>query len=167
MPIPTWTNGQILTASDVNSWFVPVYTYKTASTSRATNTTLTADPHLVAAMAANAMYDLSGLLDYEADVTGDFKFQFTLPASATMNWAYTGWSPSDTFFNNAGNAVATVGNVGGGGAGSANSRGVNIFGSIVTSSTAGNLGINWAQQVSSGTATILHQYSYLKLVRVG
>lgn len=165
MAVKQWAAGDVLAAADMNAWTVPVYIYKTAATSRTSNTTLTADPHLIVPMAANAMYDLTGLIDYEADVTGDLKFQFTLPASATMNWAYIGWSPSDNFFHNAQNSAATVGNVGGGGA--ASGRGVSIFGSIVTAGTAGNLGLNWAQQVSSGTATILHQYSYLKLVRVG
>ena len=166
MAVKQWAAGDVLAAADMNSWTVPVYTYKTASTSRATNTTLTADPHLIAPMAANAMYDLSGLLDYEADVTGDFKFQFTLPAGATMNFNWVGFSSSDAFTNNAQNVAATVATAGGGGAGSANSRGINLMGNIIMSSTAGNLGINWAQVVSSATATIVHQYSYLKLVRV-
>jgi hypothetical protein len=55
----------------------------------------------------------------------------------------------------------------GGGGGAGTGRGVTITGNIVTSSTAGNLGVNWAQSSSVATATIWHQYSYLKLVRVG
>jgi hypothetical protein len=165
MAVKQWAAGDLATAADMNAWTVPVYTYKTALTSRASNTTLTADPHLIAAMAANAMYDLIGMLDYEADATGDMKFQFTLPASATMNYAWTGYTPADSISVNGGNTASTVNQIGGGGAGVA--RSVLLLGNIVTSSTAGNLGINWAQNASVVTATIWHQYSYLKLERVG
>ena len=165
MAVKQWAAGDVLAAADMNAWTVPLYLYKTASTSRASNTTLTADRHLIVPMAANAMYDLVGLIDYEADATGDLKYQFTLPAAATMNYAWIGFTAADAMTDNAGNVAATVTTVGGGGAGVA--RGNTITGSIVTSSTAGNLGLNWAQSSSVATATILHQYSYLKLVRVG
>jgi hypothetical protein len=164
LAIPTWTVGQVLTASDVNTWFVPLYAQKTANTSRASSTTLTADPHLIVAMAASATYDLTCLFDYEADAANDMKFQFTLPAGGTMNYNYCGWGTTDLFTNNAGNGSGTVPTIGGGGAGVA--RGVTIMGNIVTSS-AGNLGVNWAQNSSGGVATIWHTSSYMKLVRVG
>lgn len=157
--------GDIATAAVANQWFLPLYLYKTASTSRASTTTLTADPHLIVPMAANAMYDLLGMLDYEADATGDMKFQFTLPAAATMNYAWTGYTPADSISVNGSNTASTVNQIGGGGAGVG--RSVLLLGNIVTSSTAGNLGVNWAQNASVATATIFHQYSYLKLVRVG
>ena len=165
MPIPTWTTGQVLSASDVNTWFVPRFAYKTAQTSRASTTTLVADPHLIVPVDANAHYVLTGLIDYEADVTGDVKFQFTLPAGASMNFAWVGWQASDTFSNNGTNTTATVVTLGGGGAGQG--RGNTIAGTVTTAGTAGNLGVNWAQNVSSGTATIWHAESYLMLVRVG
>lgn len=166
MPIPTWTTGQVLTASDVNTWFVPRHAYKTANTSRTSTTTLAADPHLIVPVDANAMYELTGLIDFEADAAGDMKFQFTLPASATMNYTWLSWTAvADLFTNNATNNQTTVASIGGGGAGVG--RGVILQGNVTTAGTAGNLGINWAQNTSSGTATIWHQYSYLKLLRVG
>src|SRR5690349_21162845 len=149
----------------MNTWTVPRFAYKTASTSRATNTTLAADPHLVVPVDANAHYVLTGLIDYEADATGDMKYQFTLPSGATMNFSWIGFTAADTFTNNGTNTTSTVVSVGGGGAGQG--RGHTIQGTITTGSTAGNLGVNWAQNVSSSTATIWHAESYLQLDRIG
>ena len=166
MAVKQWAAGDVLAAADMNSWTVPVYLYKTAATSRTSNTTLTADPHLVAPMAANAMYDLTCLLDYDSDAAADFKAQFTLPAGATMQYAWAGFTSSDVQTFNGTNSAATVVTVGGAGIGGANGRGIFILGSIVTSSTAGSLGVNWAQGSSVAIATTLHQWSYIKLFRV-
>jgi hypothetical protein len=166
MAAPTWIIGQVLSASDVNTWFVPRFAYKTASTSRTSTTTLAADPHLIVPVDGSAMYELIGFIDFEASVTGDMKFQFTLPASATMNYAWISWTAgADLFSNNAGNTQSTVNSIGGNGAGIA--RGCSIQGTVTTAASGGNLGVNWAQDTSSATATIWHAQSYLKLVRVG
>jgi hypothetical protein len=171
VPVPVPAVGDPATAlwadtvaNDINNFFQPIYVFKSANTSIASSTALTPDPHLIVPMVANAMYDMYGLLDYEADVTGDMKYQFTLPAGATMNFAWVGYSGGDAATFNGTNTSATVNTIGGGGAGAGRSN--TLMGSIVMSSTAGNLGLNWAQAVSSATATILHKYSYIKLTRV-
>src|SRR6266536_3701246 len=119
MPIPTWVTGQVWDATDVNLWCVPRFAYKTASTSRASTTTLAADPHLIVAVDANAKYELTGLIDYEADVTGDMKFQFTLPAAAVMTYSFEAYTAADNPTFNGGNTTANVIIAGGGGAGGA------------------------------------------------
>ena len=36
MAIPTWSSGEVLSASDVNDYFVPLAAYKTGDTGRTT-----------------------------------------------------------------------------------------------------------------------------------
>ena len=61
MPLPTWTAGQVLAASDVNTWFVPL-SIVNREHSRASNTSITADPHLLLALDANAIYQVEALI---------------------------------------------------------------------------------------------------------
>jgi hypothetical protein len=166
LPIPTWSVGQVLAAADVNSWFVPLFVSKPANTSRTSNVTLANDPDLVLPVAAGATYQFNGMLDYEADVTGDLRFTLVAPAASTLLFGFSGFTGADNATFNGGNASGGTGLIiGGGGAGVA--RSVFISGVLITTSTAGNLTLQWAQSVSSGTATIMHANSYLTARRVG
>jgi hypothetical protein len=165
MPVPVRVTGQVLSASDVDTWFVPRWIHKTGATSRASTTTLTADPHLTLPVDANGTYQITCEIDYEADGVADLKIGWTVPASAAGNWTWAGYTTADNPSFNGGNTFASTGPMGGAGAGQA--RIVKIGGLLAVSSTAGNLTLTWAQNVSSGTPTILHTYSYLRIDRVG
>jgi hypothetical protein len=170
LPIPTWSVGQVLAAADVNTWFVPRFVYKTGSTSRASNTTATADPDLALPVDANAVYDLEVLLHFDGASGGDMKTQWSGPASMGLTGVWSALGLSAT--TSANDQVAAPANtspwqvsIGAVGAGTA--VGATFRATVTTSVTAGTLSLLWAQSVSNGTATILHAGSSLRLDRVG
>jgi hypothetical protein len=163
MPIPTYSVGQVVGASDVNLWFLPRFAYKTADTSRASTTTLVNDPHLVLPVDATAVYQMNCCLDYSAGTVGDINVTFTAPSGATLDWNGSGYTVSDNPQWNGGNAATVAVAFGGG---NASRRFIDIKGMLQVSSTAGSLTCQWAQSVSDVSATILRQYSYLRIDRV-
>ena len=164
--IPTWTSGEVLTASDVNSWFVPLAAVKPGDTSIASSTSLTNDPDLVLAVASNATYRVDAFLDYEGNTngSGDFKAQFTVPSGATLAYTHFGLNGSGNVGSptilaaSASYTYATNG--------SGVKQGIVITGTLIVSSTSGNLQLQWAQGESNSTATILHAGSSLMARRI-
>jgi hypothetical protein len=168
LPPPTWSVGQVLTASDVDSWFVPLVGYKASDTSRTSTTTAANDADLIIQLAANAIYEWRCWLNYEGGTQGssDLKLDWSsIPAGATLRG-------SATYVNASGGAVTEVYISGGGGSiaagtnGAAAIRGFRALGTIVTSAAASGFAVKWAQNTSSGTSTILHAGSILKAWRV-
>ena len=156
--------GDVLTAGECNDWFLPRFAYKTADTSRASTTTLANDPHLILPADASAIYQVNCCLDYSAGTTGDFNVTFTVPSGATLDWNGSGYSGSDAQMWNGGNPAGTAVAFGGG---NASRRFVIVMGMLQVGGTAGSLTCQWAQSASDASATILRQYSYLRLDRVG
>lgn len=170
MAIKVWSPGDVLTASDMNSWTIPLVAIKPSDTSRTSTTSVTADPDLVVAVAANSSYWFQCYLNYEgaATGTGDLKWNFTVPAGATLRYqsvsvntsgtlsplligpTWTGASTNSAGTNGSGNAMSLV-----------------MTGTLVVAGTAGNCTLNWAQVTSSGTSTIVHTQSALKLDHIG
>ena len=166
MPAPVFATGDVPTAAQVNSWFVNVLVaYKTADESVTSSTTFQDDDHLTVAVEANCVYVLEMVLSYDALAAGDLKTQFVMPAGATVVGAALGLTTT---------AAATtddyttswvgLANVGGVGAGS--TQAVYARGLFTTSGTAGTLKLQWAQTVSSATATRIFTGSYMLLRRV-
>lgn len=133
---------------------LPDIAVKSSNTSRTSTTTLTADPHLVIALEANATYDFDMELLYNGGTNGssDLKYGFTGPAGYAM-----------TLGNISVTIPAGVGIGGGtqattfvtGSVGTSSPLMTRVTGTVTTSSTAGNLTLTWAQNTSSGTATTL------------
>jgi hypothetical protein len=166
MAIPTWTPGEVLASADVNSWFVPLAAVKASDTSRTSTTTLANDPDLTLAVAANCTYVFDMYLDFEGDTTGngDLKWKWAVPASTTMRFgiAYSTTSPAVSVSNSFTQAstVSAASN------GAGTLQGLSARGTIVTSAAAGNVVLQWAQNTSSGTATIVHAQSHLYAFRI-
>jgi hypothetical protein len=167
MAIPTWVTGQVLSATDVNNWFVPVVAYKTGDSTRASTTTVSNDADLVAPLATNAFYVLTMYLYFEGSNT----------ASQGLKWGFafpTGWTMRYHAIYSSASGVATVGvsyvgtDVNAAGTnGAGNNRGLTINGSVFTSSSSGNLQFQWAQNVSEASTVTLHAQSYMMLNRMG
>lgn len=124
---------------------------KTASTSRASTTTTTVDPHLVVAVEANATYNVLANLVWRPSGSGGFRFKFTGPTGAEM-----------IYLDNDSGSVLTINseltfNI---------TTGASIGGILVTAGTAGNLSLFWAQNASNATATVLNEHSGLWVRRV-
>jgi hypothetical protein len=165
LAIPTWTVGEVLASADVNNWFVPRCVVKPSDTSRASNTTFSNDPALLLPFEANSVFQFTAGIDYEADATGDFKFQWTVPAGASMLYLFSAYTPADNITLNGGNGASSPFTIGGAGAGTR--RALLCTGVVTIGSTAGNLAFQWAQAASSATAAIVHAQSYLTAFRVG
>jgi hypothetical protein len=166
MAIPTWITGEVLTASDVNRWFVPLAIKKTSNTSRSSTTSITSDPQLVLAMDVNADYKFEALVLYDGASGGDIQFRFAVPTGATMNFTAIHDDASSTHvgfdivYNNG--SILTCSATGAG-----NSRGLSMTGMVTTANTAGNLTFQWGQNTSNGTATTVEVGSYMYLQRCG
>lgn len=130
---------------------------KTADTSRTTNTTITADPHLTIEVEASAKYLVVLRAAILSPAAADFQCDWSVPTGATLNRysihyaTGTVVSPSAAFdasFSTSGSDDALL-----------------IMGTLVVSTTAGSLTWRWAQFASSGTTTV-YEGSSLHLVRV-
>jgi len=184
MPIPTWNTGQVLSASDINEWFVPRFAYKTSDTSKTNDATLAADPHLVVTVDANAVYELGGLVIYSADSAssfGDIQIGWSGPAGMTGTWA--GLGPGTTVISDpSGTLTADVASPHGymvrtegtditatrvsGGITVSDILATRIRGLIHISATSGSFALNWSQAAASSSATTVYADSYISLRRV-
>jgi hypothetical protein len=166
MAIPTWTPGEVLTASDVNTWFVPSVAYKSSAQNVTSSTTLVNDTALFLPVTANAFYVFELFLFIEGGAGGssDFKMLFAFPAGLTASYGgdYTG--PAGTaqiggYYQQ--NTTTSIGTIGAG-----NGRAARFSGSIQVSATAGNWQLTWAQNTSNATATTVEPGSYMMMQRI-
>lgn len=156
--------GQQLNAEHLNG-ILPLCAFKSADES-VSNNTYQNDDHLVVAVEANRDYIVEVLLLFTGGATGDAKWQFTMPAGAVLTWGiYT----IDT-----GGTIATVGNSNQsspagnsqtGTVGTSTYRATFIRGTLEVGGTAGNFQLQWAQNTTDATATVLRRGSHLMLTR--
>ncbi|MFH9038508.1 hypothetical protein ACH4FA_03915 [Streptomyces sp. NPDC017966] len=128
---------------------------KTADESVVSSTTLQNDNHLVLPVVANATYTLFLMCIFSGATTGDIKFDWTVPSGTVLRWSdQTGVSGlhSDVDVYSAPGGTTQVA--------------FQIWATVVTSSTAGNVQFRWAQNASDATATIVRTNSSLQLTRV-
>jgi len=165
MPGP-FQAGQKLTAAALDSFAAPLAVIKPSDQSVTSSTTLVNDTALVVPVVASATYLFDCFLDYEGGTLGaaDLKISWSVPAGATLRYdqLYRNTSGNPVTWgegtNGAGNTMGT---------GGAGTRFAAIMkGSLVMSSTAGSLQLQWAQSTSSATATIVHAQSFLALWRI-
>ena len=174
MAVKQWAVGDVLSASDMNVWTVPVFASKPSNTSRNSTTTVSDDPDLFLPVAAGATYVVTGVIFYDGPAagTGDIKWTFTVPSGATGQYQMIHQNISG---NTAGmwqvnwtdgpNLVTTQANAQG--LGSPNVLAMTLNGLLVTGGSAGNLQWRWAQNTSNGTNTRVYNQSYLCAQRVG
>jgi hypothetical protein len=169
MAVPTWVSGQVLTASDVNTWFVPLAAIKTSNESVTSSTTLQNDDDLFVSVTSNSTYIVHCLINCDGASTGDIKIQFTGPAGASFTGlcnglAIGGATGSDDQVASIDLATAkSFGLAGGAGV----TRPVNIHGNLVIAGTSGTFRLQWAQDTSDATATRVLTGSHLILQRIG
>jgi len=179
---PTIAAGQRLTASLLRSMQTQTVR-KTADTSRSATTTLTADPHLVITLEANAVYTMDGWIKYDGPTAGDLTISFTAPSGCLGE--YTSWGAGNGVVGATstptlqqdvqdvrGYLIRTETND------IQASRGFGCLGTGITpltlrlngtirnSSTPGTYSFNWAQTTSNATATTLYTDSWVRLQRI-
>lgn len=160
-PNAATTSGALIRADGTN--FVaaspPSIKRKAADTSRNSTTTVTDDPDLLFAVAANEVWDFEAhLFVISADATPDFKFTCTGPSGSTVT--YAGIRQDDS-----GNATSIAATAGGTttlvNMGSSQLNIITISGTCTNGATPGNLSIQWAQNVSNATNTTLKAGSFM------
>ncbi|MGW3499371.1 hypothetical protein ACWDMY_01315 [Streptomyces globisporus] len=128
---------------------------KTADESVTSSTTLQNDNHLVLPVVANATYSLFLMCIFSGGTVGDIKFDWTVPTGTVLRWSdQTGTSGlhSNVDVYSAPGGTTQVA--------------FQVWATVVTSGTAGNIQFRWAQNASDATATIVRANSHLCLDRV-
>lgn len=143
------------------------FAYKPADQSVTSSVALVNDTALALPVAANATYFMVLYLDYEgASGAGlGIRWGWTFPAGLTMRHGQLGNSGSALNGAVGGtNTQATVGTALSNGA--AVLQSLILIGTVAVSSTPGTLQLQWAQDTSSATSTIVHAGSVLGMWRI-
>jgi hypothetical protein len=141
---------------------------KSASTSRASTTTVAADPHLTMTLSVGT-YLLDSLLMYDGDAAADLKLGWIAPAGTTGAWwpggadssvAALASTPRWGALSDITTSTIPVGAVGAG-----TIMACRPVGTVVIT-TAGTFALAWAQNASSATPTVLRGQSTLQMRRI-
>lgn len=136
---------------------------KTARETVTSSTTLQNDDHFTFAVAANKTYQLQGLLFVSAANSGGFKWLFTVPSGTTGRGATSG---GGTLYNGVDLDLATGLGASGSNTITNNNVDIRFSGYLTTSSTAGNIVFQWAQNQSNATGTYIERGSIMTLTEV-
>lgn len=171
MTYPTLYAGQRFTAALATS-MLPLIAAKTATTDRASTTTVTADPELVIAVDANAEYLFEFYLRISGIQAGGIDIQPTTPSGGSGSYSCVRLIADQTADNgqlvesrssirmsfNVETEFSPVSTTG--------HQVLDGGGRLYVGGTAGNFSIDWAQNASNATATSMHADSWIKLTRV-
>jgi hypothetical protein len=159
MAPPVYTAGHVVTAADVNSWFMPLAGYKTSTTVRNT-LTKSIDPDLQITLAASSVYQVQAAVIYTSANAMDFTW--VIPASSTGGYVAVSneaggvnWTSGLTW-----GATETVGALGG------RVNGIVVHGMLQTAGSGGTFGFSWASSTGPVNCT-LGVGSVLTVNRVG
>jgi hypothetical protein len=130
------------------------------SSTIASNTTLADDSVLTLAVDATATYLFEMFLAYATGATADFKWQITGPAGAIFRAGWTGRDTAGVMSNGYVTISSPVSN----GQNGSNDV-VIVTGNFVTTGTAGNLTLQWAQNTSDAATTKTVAGSHISLIR--
>jgi len=144
----------------------PVHARKTADETVSNSTTLQNDDALFVAVAANCTYELRLYVIYDAGTTADYKWALTYPAGSTLNYTVVTHAADLTFTEPGASAVASGTAVAAGGNGLGTPRGIHVLGNLVTSTTAGTLQYQWAQNGAVVENTLTKAGSQLVVARL-
>lgn len=152
------------TVSDLASAATDGVVRKAADESVTSSTTMQDDDELLVALDANSHYIFHALISYDASTTGDIKMQFTVPSGASgrrhsLHAQSTATSCSSSAQSTWGGPITTaITSIGGTGAVCE----ALIDGYVSTSGTSGNLRLQFAQDVSDATASIVKAGSFIQ-----
>lgn len=127
------------------------------------STTLQDVTKLLFAVGASETWIFELFISYISGTTPNIKFSLSSPSGATIRWGITrliaGVTASDPVYE-----ILTSGEKGILGTGA--SQGIHIMGTIVNSTTAGDLQLRGAQNTSDASDTIVHVNSWLKAYQI-
>jgi len=160
------TDTGILYYDDGDSWEVVALSgiakiYKTADETVNDSSTLQNDNHLVFSIGANEKWSFELVLFYTSGTTPDIKFAITVPSGATLKWG-----PSQALYGTSGTWVLTaITEVSGNSVAVAGQAAavmcVVFWGYVANSTNAGNVQLQWAQEVANASDTKVLAGSHL------
>lgn len=154
----TFFAGQKLTATALQA-VVPLFAYKVADEIVNNSAAFQDDNELFVSLAANAVYEGWLHVVYNSGTTPDLKWQFTKPSGATQNdWAFLGYSTASALTYGTGGQSATAGGLGG--------KTVADAWGLITTTNAGQLQWQWAQNTANASDTTVYAGSYLRCLRI-
>lgn len=123
--------------------------------------TLQNDDELFLTVAANSVYELSGVIYHNSGTTPDFKIGWTYPTGLTMKYPILGFNGglfATTQYTEASTPAID-------GAGTADEFTI-VGGLVIVSSTAGTLQMQFAQNTANASNTTRITGSYFKLIKL-
>lgn len=167
--------GSRLTAATLSALMTevrPIIAHKTSDESVTSSTTFQADDHLSVPFAASTTYIVDAWMPMEGATAGDFKMQLVWTGTvARLDYSLFGLGNTPTVAEGDYKGIAQLGATGSPapsitiGTTTANWVPGWVHGLMVTT-TSGTLTVEWAQNASSGTATIVKRGSWLRLIPV-
>lgn len=162
----SWNPGDVLTASDLDKWALPLVGGPTTADVSSVSGALITDPTLVVPVDINAVYDVDFYAVFDGPASNGANWSFTGPAGAVLSLAVPQVSQTTigpyaeiTFTTGLITPVLTYA-VGGNQPNAGR-------GTLVTAGTAGNFQFLFQQNVSSATAVRRRARSRLLLRRIG
>lgn len=181
MPFKNFVDGSRLDDVDVNRyWLQQAYVSKTVDESVTSSITLQDDDELVLPLLANTDYWFECFILYGASVTSDLRLLFTIPSGTVYDLVHNGIRsghvttdplPVQAGIDTVSRAQFTQASSGGvpGGinaTGNTNVAVCPVEGRVIVGNTAGSIRLQWAQNTSSATATIVKASSIMILQRL-
>lgn len=139
----------------------PVFARKTADETVNNSAALQDDDELQVSVEANAVYAFDLHMVTNGGTTPDLKIAWSVPTSTTMTWSGIYVDTTGALLVNSQFTQATTLALGGIGA----DVSFHFWGVIVTSSTAGTLKLQWAQNTANASNSIIRAGSDLVLTR--
>jgi len=150
---------------NLNTAVMHLHARKTADESIASSTTLQDDDTLQLAVGANEIWAVRYVLKMTIPITPQAKMAFTFPASGDISVSGTEFNAAGTMvkitFQGTTTPTATQDFLG-----STANRTIMLEGTFVNAGTPGTLILQWAQNVSNASATIMKTNSSLWVVKL-
>jgi hypothetical protein len=146
-----------VTADELNAALPIAPAVKSADETVTSSTTLQNDDHLLVAVASNTTYLLELVFMFNANASGDLKTTFTVPSGTTGTLCATTDAGSSAGISMTSTPVWD---------GTGADEQARLWGRVVTSATSGTIRLQWAQNASFGTGTIIRNGSFLRITRI-
>lgn len=144
--------GQILRA--------PTFVRKVSDESVINSTALQNDDVLVLPVLANWRYAFDAEIRYSTNSTANLKWSFSMPSGAGLVY-------SALYVPAGGSSLALTEFINGGGAADDSATRIRMRGLLDMGSTSGNFQFTWAQNTANASNTLVQNFSYMRLDRVG
>lgn len=144
---------------------VGVLAYKDITQTVTNSTVLVGDESIVWDLVADALYIMKAVIAYLSEDTPDIALGWTIPGDAAMAWSAAGYTTGSVHLNFS-NADPTTGATAFGGSGAGAARAAWATGTISTGDEAGEVRLQWAQNIADAANTSVLAGSFGVLRRV-